>query len=74
METADSIRDGKRPSSYEDHNSSPPSDAEFENAFMASTGKEFKGSEFEQENPSATSCRIGGSRTLQPSSPTVLDP
>jgi hypothetical protein len=56
METADSICGGKTPS-YEDHNSSSPSDAEFEDAFMASRGKELKGSEFEQDNPSATSCR-----------------
>jgi len=57
METADAIRGGKTPS-YENQHSSSPSDAEFENAFMASIGKEFKGSEFEQENHSATSCRI----------------
>jgi hypothetical protein len=57
VETADSFRGGKTPS-YEDHHSSSPSDAEIENAFTASTGQEFTGSEFEKENPPATSYRI----------------
>jgi hypothetical protein len=52
METADSIHGSKTPS-YEDHQSSPPSDAEFENAFIRNLKDQNLNKKILQRHPAA---------------------